>query len=104
MTEMRSTAFLELIEKVSSSSGSGLRRAWWTDSKPDFLYLLAAVRGIDRPNLLRDGSVILQAALAHHGKQHGMLVIDRDGESFELCLAELPEANPALVKAAGRVF
>ncbi len=98
------TAFLELIEKVGSSSGSGLRRAWWTDSKPDFLYLLAAVRGIDRPNLLRDGSVILQASLAHHGKQHGMLVIDRDGESFELCLAELPEANPALVKAAGRVF
>jgi len=96
------TAFLELIEKVDS--GPGLRRAWWTDSKPDFLYLLAAVRGIDRPDLLRDGPVILEAALAYHGKRRGMLIIDRDGESFELCLAELPEADPALVKAAGRLF
>jgi hypothetical protein len=96
------TAFLELIEKVGS--GPGLRRAWWTDSKPDFLYLLAAVRGIDRGRLLSDGPVILQAALAHRGKRRGMLIIERDGESFEVCLAELPEADPALVEAAGRLF
>jgi hypothetical protein len=96
------TAFLELIEGVGS--GPGLRRAWWTDSKPDFLYLLASVRGLDRPRLLREGPAILQAALAHHGKRQGMLIIERDGESFEVCLAELPEADPALVEAASQLF
>ncbi len=33
-----------------------------------------------------------------------MLIIERDGESFEVHLAELPEADPALVEAAGRLF
>jgi hypothetical protein len=96
------TAFLEVIEKVGS--GSGVRRTWWTDAKPDFLYVLAAVRGIERPRLLREGPLILQAALAYHGKRRGMLIIDRDGESFEVCLAELPEADPVMVEAAGRLF
>jgi len=96
------TAFLEMSEKVDS--GPGLRRAWWTDSKPDFLYLLATVRGIDRPRLLREGPAILHAALAHYGKRRGMLIIERDGESFEVCFAELPEAAPALVEAAGRIL
>lgn len=62
------------------------------------------MRGIDRPRLLREGPAILQAALAHYGKRRGMLIIERDGESFEVCLAELPEVDPALVEAAGRIF
>lgn len=33
-----------------------------------------------------------------------MLIIERDGESFDVCLAELPEANAALVEAAGQIF
>ena len=102
LTERRAlaTMFLETIEKVGA--GHGLRRSWWTDSKPDFLYVLASVRGIPRADLLRDGPMILQAALAYHAKQRGMLLIDRDGESFEVCLADLPEARPALIQAANR--
>jgi hypothetical protein len=57
------TAFLELIENVGS--GPGVRRAWWTDAKPDFLYLLAAVGGIERSRLLGEGPAMLQAALAY---------------------------------------
>jgi len=104
LTERRAlgTVFLEMIQNVGA--GPGLRRSWWTDSKPDFLYVLAAVRGIPRASLLRDGPVILQAALVHHAKRRGMLIIDRDGESFEVCLTELPDPDPALIEAAGQLF
>jgi len=30
--------------------------------------------------------------------------LECDGKSFELCLAELPEADRALLEAAGRIF
>jgi hypothetical protein len=33
-----------------------------------------------------------------------MLIIDRDGESFEVCLAQLPQADLSLVEAAGQLF
>lgn len=95
-------AFLDLINEVGT--GPGLHRRWWADSKPDFLYLIAAVRGVERARLLREGPALLQAALAHHGKRWGMLIIDRDGQGFEVCLAELPHADPALIEAARRIF
>lgn len=95
-------AFLEVIEQAAAS-GTSRRRSWWSDRKPDFLFMIAA--GVERAHSLRSGPSVLQAALAHHGKQQGMLIFHRDGGGFDICLAELPHPpDPALVEAGRRLF
>ena len=95
-------AFLEVIGQAAAS-GTSRRRSWWSDRKPDFLYMIAA--GVERAPGLRSGPLVLQAALAHHGKQQGMLIFRRDGGGFDICLAELPhQPDPALVEAGRRMF
>jgi hypothetical protein len=100
----------EALHRVWSQTGGkpagGVRQSWWTDAKPDFLYLVASVRGIARPELLRQGGAMLRAALAHHGKARGMAIIDRDGVGFEVLLIESaePEPDPEVVKAGRRLF
>lgn len=54
------------------------------DSKPDFVYVLAASRAIDRETLFKRGFTMLKGALSHYRKTRGMIIIDREGESFEL--------------------
>ncbi len=95
-------AFLQVIEQAGAL-GTSRRRSWWCDRKPDFLYIIAA--GVERAFALRSGPLVLQAALAHHDKQHGMLIFRRDGGGFDICLAELPQPpDPTLVEAGRRMF
>lgn len=96
------TAFLDVIEQADASHTSR-RRSWWSDRKPGFLYMIAA--GVERAHALRSGPLALEAALAHYGKQQGMLIVRRDGGGFDICLAELPpQPSPALLEAGRRMF
>lgn len=56
----------------------------YVDAKPDFLYLLIAAKGIERPPLLARENLLLRAALAYFGKPRGMAIADRDGKNFEV--------------------
>ncbi len=84
----------------------GVRQLWWTDAKPDFLYLVVSVTGIARPELLRQAQAMLRVALAHHRKASGMAIVDRDGDGFEVLLIESaePESDPKIVEAGRHVF
>jgi len=95
-----------LWSRMEGKPTGGIHQSWWTDGKPDFLYLIASVRGIARPELLGQGEAMLRAALAHHGKARGMAIIDADGATFEVVLIELqkPEPDPEIVEAGRQVF
>lgn len=56
----------------------------YVDYKPDFLYVLAAARGLDRATLLKRGVYSLRAGLAYFSRGEGMYIADRDGEGFEV--------------------
>lgn len=91
---------------MSGKSAGGVRQLWWTDAKPDFLYLVASVRGVARPELVRQAQGMLRAALAQHGKARGMAIVDRDGVGFEVLLIESaePESDPEILEAGRRLF
>jgi hypothetical protein len=104
-------AFRHLIEQAAAS-GTSRRQSLWLDSKPDFLYMLAA--GVERAYALRWGPKMLEVALAHYGKRRGMLIFARDGGGFDICLADLlpssepaiglPPSDPALLDAGRKLF
>ena len=69
------------------------------DSKPDFLYLLVASRGLGRKILLPSSVRLLRGALAFYRKKDGMSITDRDGASFEVALVRkfVPTASDGMV-------
>lgn len=77
--------FWKVIHGLPSGSSPDMTfAAAYVDYKPDFLYIFAATRGIDRSVLLKRGIYALQCGLAHFGKSTGMFVADRGGERFEV--------------------
>lgn len=60
--------------------------AVWTDTKPDFVYILISSKGVGRPELIRRSQNLLLGALAYYRKDAGMFVVDRDGVSYEVGL------------------
>lgn len=80
--------FVNIIGKVekSESTENMAYKAFFTDSKPDFVYVLVSARGIDRPTLLSRSTILLRAAMAAYGKNRGLVIADRDGAGFEVQL------------------
>lgn len=68
--------------------------AFYTDSKPDFVYVLVSSKGIDRPALHARLTILLRAAAAAYGKDRGMVIADRDKEGFEVQLISKRSADP----------
>jgi len=68
--------------------------AFYTDSKPDFVYVLVSSKGIDRPALHDRLTILLRAAVAAYGKDRGMVIADRDKEGFEVQLISKRSADP----------
>jgi hypothetical protein len=83
----------KVIQSVQDKAGPNMvyatTRADW---KPDFLYVVAATRGLHRSTVCARGLHLLQSGLAHYAKRAGMFVADRDGEGFEV--AYMADENP----------
>ena len=80
--------FVNIMDKVKNSKGTEnmAYMAFYTDLKPDLVYVLVSVRGIDRTTLLGRLTILLRAAMAAYGKGRGLLIADRDGDGFEVQL------------------
>jgi hypothetical protein len=78
--------FANIIDKVENSEGTEamMYMAFYTDFKPDRVYVLVSAKGIDRASLLGRLTILSQAALETYGKDRGMIIADRDGEGFEI--------------------
>jgi hypothetical protein len=60
--------------------------AGFLDSKPDFVYVFVSSKGIARPVLIERMVLLLRAAMTAYDKTRGMIIVDRNGENFELCM------------------
>lgn len=77
-----------VIEKVEKSpeAESMSYGAAYVDSKPDFVYVLVAAKGINRAEILKRSTLLLRAAMTCYKKSSGMVIVDRDGRNFEVQL------------------
>jgi hypothetical protein len=57
------------------------------DTRPEFLYVFAAARGIARPVLIERVQFLLRGALAWYRKPAGLVILDRDGCGFEVAMS-----------------
>lgn len=76
---------IEKVEKCSESESMSYGAAY-VDSKPDFVYVLVAAKGIDRAEILKRSTLLLRAAMTCYKKPRGMAIVDRDGKNFEVQL------------------
>jgi hypothetical protein len=72
-----------VTQELQNNSSSDMIFAT-AELKPDFLYVLAATRGIHRSVVHTRGLQLLQCGLAHYAKSTGLFVADRDGDGFEV--------------------
>jgi hypothetical protein len=81
--------FRKVFQKLDRKPEGGFTfAAAWADSKPEFVFVFASSRQVPRPEVLKRTWVLLRAALTHYGKEGGLAITDRDGESFEVALIE----------------
>ena len=78
-------------------------RSFYTDTKPDFLYIVAAARGLDKREIIKRAEVLLVAGLAQREKKEGMIIVDRDGKGYEVMQIAVP-GHTAEALAAGEVL
>ena len=65
------------------------------DSQPDWVYVLGAVKNIDRAELVRLIEPLMRGALAHYDKRQCLLIFDRDGRGYEVAIPRA-EFKPSL--------
>jgi hypothetical protein len=70
-------------------SGSGFAvRACHLDSWPDWVFVFAAARELDRAQVFSWLSPLMRAAMAHYQKKRGFIVLDRDGAEYQVGLSK----------------
>ncbi len=97
--------FTKTIHQTESGPVEGMTyAAFYTDSKPEFVYVVVSARGVDRSILLPRLTTLLRAAMAHYGKGRGLVIADRDGEGFEVQLISGAFTDPDDVKLGEAYF
>ena len=56
------------------------------DSKPEWVFLFASSKGVSREEIFRRMEISMRGAMAYYGKRHCMVVVDRDGEGYEVAV------------------
>lgn len=88
-------AFRGAIDKLSGESQGFTFMSARLDSKPEWVYVFASSKKIDRSEVLSRMTLLMRGAMAHYQKRKCLLVIDRDGESYEVGLSR-PNFTPGL--------
>lgn len=97
-------AFYSVNQKVSMQVEGLAKRAVRLDSRPDWVFIFLSSRGLERPFVLKTGSLLMTAAMAYYEKTRCLLVIDLDGQSYEVALRELGEQPTITDYALGEKF
>jgi hypothetical protein len=94
-----------VIQKIQPGSDPAMTYASASaDCKPDFLYVVAATRGIHRSTVLKRGLHLLQCGLAHYAKSAGMFVADREGQGFEVAYMDGIPPTPEAIADGQSLF
>lgn len=80
-------AFDEAITMAGTDDRSFVYRAMHLDSRPDWVYVFGSSKGFPRPTVLQRLETLMHGSLAHFGKSRCLVIIDRDGVSFDVGLS-----------------
>ena len=80
--------FNSLIEKVQNDNNSESLRyaAFYSESKPDFVYVIISSKGFDRNSLINNSTELIFSAMKTYKKIKGLVIADHDRERFEVQL------------------
>jgi hypothetical protein len=60
--------------------------AAYLDARPDWVFVFGSSKNVKRVEVLKRAAVLMPTAMAQYEKSKCMLIIDRDGESFEVAI------------------
>ena len=97
--------FKSIIDKIRETDQieNMAYQANWIDAKPDFIYVLVSSKGVSRQELLRRCRDLLLGVLSFYSKDRGMVIADRDGESYEVQMVTKFQRSPE-TNELGRQF
>ncbi len=83
-------AFYETMEKRQATVASFMYKAAHVDSRPEWVYVLGSSAGLDPQELENRKYRLLIGAAAFFRKTNCLLIIDRNGASYEVGLISRP--------------
>lgn len=78
------SGLLGAIQKLADQQTGFTFRTARVDSRPDWVFLLAASKNWKRPDLIEKMELLVRGAMAFYGKTKCFFILDRDGVSFEV--------------------
>jgi hypothetical protein len=78
--------FEAVIAALAGESEGYVHNAVRLDSKPDWVFLFASSKGVERAEVLRRIERSMRGALAFYRKQRCMVIVDRDGEGYDVAV------------------
>ena len=82
--------FSAVVHELDGQKTGYAQAAILLDSRPEWVFVFGSSKGWERAAMLRCLEPTMRAALAYYRKQQCMIVIDRDGEAYEVA-ATRPE-------------
>jgi hypothetical protein len=79
-------AFEGVVQSLRGNKEGFTYRAIHFDSRPEWVFVLVSSKGVTRREVLERATCLTRAAMAHYRKSRCLLVVDRDGESFEVTM------------------
>jgi hypothetical protein len=92
------TALLETFGPPDVEKPPCVYRALHVDELPAFVFVALSTAGIPRQEVINRAFILLRGALTHYGWRDGMVIVDRDGDGFEV--AVIRDFVPAEADAA----
>jgi hypothetical protein len=90
--------------KNDSDPNSMMYRAFFTEAKPNFVYIICSSKGINRNELFNRIDALARGALAHFQKDQVMIILDRDRLSYEISLRGLLDYNERDIELGRSLF
>ncbi len=78
--------FKYVIAALADETEGYVHNAVRLDTKPEWVYLFASSKGVAREEIFRRMEMSMRGAMAFYGKQHCVVVVDRDGEGYEVAV------------------
>jgi hypothetical protein len=80
-------AFHGAMERVARKDNGFIFRTARFDSMPDWVFIVASSKNIDRPDVLNRALTLMKGAMAFYEKPKCLVLVDRDGASYEVALS-----------------
>lgn len=78
--------FESVIGALADHTEGYVHSAVRLDSKPEWVFLFASSKGVGREEVFRRIETSMRAALAFYRKQRCLVMVDRDGEGYEVAM------------------